>query len=135
MLSLRTPHCKAVRRLALPLSHARHTRVACLSSGAAPVAAPVFLLKYRYVEGMLDKREPHRAAHLKHAAEFIGRGEILLGGALADPVDEGLIVFKGSVGLAGVERFAKVDPYVTSQLVEEWSVRQWNIVVGNDRVE
>jgi hypothetical protein len=76
------------------------------------------------------------------------------GGALADPVDEGLLVFKGEAGVAGAgpclacravvhmlkgafaaERFAEADPYVTSKLVSEWSVRPWNIVVGNDRLE
>ena len=119
------------------LSTARAYRGAAVRSfsSAAPVATPVLLLKYKYVEGMLEKREPHRAAHLKHAAGSTGRGEILIGGALADPVDEGLLVFKGSVGIAGVEDFAKVDPYVTNKLVEEWSVRPWNIVVGNERVE
>jgi hypothetical protein len=62
------------------------------------------------------------------------------GGALADPVDEGLLVFKGEAGVAGAgpclacravvhmlkgafaaERFAEADPYVTSKLVSEWS--------------
>ena len=82
---------------------------------------------------MLEKRGPHREAHLQHAAMAVKTGKMLLGGALADPVDTGLIVFKGKPGTA--EKFAAEDPYVKNGLVTSWSVRQWNIVVGNELVD
>lgn len=52
----------------------------------------------------------------------------LLGGALADPVDTGLLVFTDK-GVA--ESFAQQDPYVANGLVTKWSVRQWTVVAGS----
>jgi hypothetical protein len=51
-----------------------------------------------------------------------------LGGALADPVDTGLLVFTDK-GVA--ESFAQQDPYVANGLVTKWSVRQWTVVAGS----
>jgi len=59
------------------------------------------------------------------------RGELVLGGALANPVDGAVLLFKGdSPEIA--ESFAKVDPYVTSGLVKRWYVREWTTVAGNE---
>ncbi len=57
------------------------------------------------------------------------RGELLLGGALADPVDMAVLLFTGS-GPEAAERFARADPYVTNGLVSRWRVRPWTTVVG-----
>ena len=46
-----------------------------------------YLLFYDYVEGILEKRAPHREEHLRLAQEAVDRGELVLGGAYADPVD------------------------------------------------
>ena len=57
------------------------------------------------------------------------RGELLLAGALADPVDGAVLLFKGdSPGVP--ERFAKADPYVVSGLVTGWRIREWTTVAG-----
>ena len=46
----------------------------------------------------------------------------MLGGALADPVDWGVLLFSApSKDL--VEAFARADPYVTGGLVTDWTVR------------
>lgn len=50
------------------------------------------------------------------------------GGALADPVDTGLLVFTDKTVAEG---FAKQDPYVANGLVTKWSVRQWTVVAGS----
>ena len=46
-----------------------------------------FLLFYTYVPDVLERRPQFRGAHLKHAWAAKERGELLLAGALADPVD------------------------------------------------
>lgn len=42
---------------------------------------------------MPEKRGPHRAAHIALTQTFVAKGELLLGGAFADPVDGAAIVF------------------------------------------
>jgi uncharacterized protein len=56
------------------------------------------------------------------------RGELVLGGALADPVDGSILLFKGA-SRAVAEEFAKGDPYVRNGLVTKWRVREWTTVV------
>ena len=88
-----------------------------------------FALMYDVVDGFIDKRTPFRPAHLALVRDAHARGELLLAGALGDPPDGALLVFRAdSVGV--VERFVEVDPYVTNGLVKRWSVRPWSVVVG-----
>jgi uncharacterized protein YciI len=88
-----------------------------------------YLLFYDYAEKAVERRAPHREAHLKLAREFQERGELLLGGAFADPVDGAVLVFEaGDASL--VEGFVKRDPYVASGLVTSWRIRPWTVVVG-----
>ncbi len=88
-----------------------------------------FVLIYKTVDNYVELRAPHRDAHLAYARKAYERGELFLGGALADPADEALIVFKGE-SPAAAEDFAKQDPYVKAGLIREWRVRRWNVVIG-----
>ena len=88
-----------------------------------------YLLYYEVVGDYADRRLPLRSAHLKHAEQSIARGELLLGGAYANPVDGAVLLFSGpSAQVAG--SFAASDPYVTNGLVTKWYVREWTTVVG-----
>jgi len=113
-----------LRLRAGPATHARH----CLSTSAS-TPRPVHLLLYSYVDDALEKRQPFRAAHLARATTAAARGELLLGGALADPVDGGVLVFSGGADVAS--SFAKEDPYVVNGVVTSWTVREWTVVVGS----
>jgi uncharacterized protein YciI len=53
----------------------------------------------------------------------------VLGGALADPVDGAVLVFRGSSRTIP-EAFAAGDPYVVNGAVKAWRVREWTTVVG-----
>jgi len=88
-----------------------------------------YLLFYDVVEGYVERRQPFRAAHLEHARQAVDRGELILGGALANPVDGAVLLFRGS-SPAVAETFAAADPYVTNGLVTNWRVREWTTVVG-----
>jgi uncharacterized protein len=61
----------------------------------------------------------------------VARGELILAGALTDPLDTGLILFKAD-GPEVVERFARDDLYIANGLVTAWHVREWATVVGDD---
>ena len=57
------------------------------------------------------------------------RGELLLGGALANPADGAVLLFTGDSPEVA-EKFAQADPYVANGLVKRWYVREWTTVVG-----
>lgn len=88
-----------------------------------------FLLFYDYAENAVERRAPFRDAHLALAGEWIERGELLLGGAFADPVDGAVLVFKAK-DRAEVEAFVARDPYVANGVVTAWRIRPWTVVVG-----
>jgi uncharacterized protein YciI len=90
-----------------------------------------YLLFYDVVDDYAEKRTPFRKDHLAHAKAATARGELVLAGALANPVDGTVLLFKGT-SPAAAEAFAKADPYVTNGLVTKWRVREWSTVVGKD---
>jgi uncharacterized protein YciI len=90
-----------------------------------------YLLFYDVVDDYVKRRLAFRDAHLSLARQAVERGELVLGGALSNPVDGAVLLFRGSSS-AVAERFAAADPYVTNGLVTRWHVREWNTVVGKD---
>jgi uncharacterized protein len=88
-----------------------------------------YLLFYEVTEDYVAKRAAFRDAHLKNAWQSHERGELLLGGALAAPLDLAVLLFTGKSPEVA-EAFAKADPYVTSGLVKRWYVREWRTVAG-----
>jgi hypothetical protein len=88
-----------------------------------------YLLFYDYVEDVLERRRPLREEHLSLAKRAHERGELIFGGALSDPVDQGILVWKVE-DPSTIEEFAKSDPYVTGGIVERWRIRPWNVVIG-----
>lgn len=93
-----------------------------------------YLLLYTLAPDYLDRRAAHRDAHLALAWAAADRGELVLGGALGDPVDQAVLLFRGDTP-AAAEAFARADPYVISRLVERWVVRPWTTVVGDDAAQ
>lgn len=89
-----------------------------------------YLLFYDVAADYLERRPQFRAAHLGYAAEAVARGELVLGGALANPADQAILLFRGA-SAAAAERFAEGDPYVRNGLVTRWYVREWTTVLGS----
>ena len=90
-----------------------------------------YLLFYDVSPEYLARRAEFRTEHLNLAWQAQVRGELVLGGALADPVDGAVLLFKGESADA-VNRFVAADPYVKNGLVTRWRVRPWTTVVGED---
>ena len=89
-----------------------------------------YALIYDLVEDYLARRAAFREEHLRLAAEAHARGELVMGGAFADPLDKALLVFRADDrGVA--ESFARNDPYVRNGLIKRWEVRPWTVVIGN----
>ncbi len=87
------------------------------------------VLEYTLVADYLERRAALREDHLALARAAHERGELVLAGALPDPYDRALLVWRAPREV--VERFAQQDPYVTNGLVTGWTVREWNVVVGD----
>jgi len=88
-----------------------------------------YLLIYELVDDYVSRRAEFRAAHLELAWAASDRGELVLGGAFADPADQAMLLFRGD-SPAIAEQFAKVDPYILNGLVKRWYVREWTTVAG-----
>jgi len=88
-----------------------------------------YLLFYEAAEDYVSRRAEFRNEHLQKAWEASERGELVLAGALADPVDGAVLLFRGDSPEVA-EKFARADPYVASGAVKRWHVREWTTVAG-----
>jgi uncharacterized protein YciI len=84
------------------------------------------VLQYDSVDDFINRRTPYREEHLRLIREAHARGEIVMAGALGNPPDGGLLVFKAPTTVA--EDFARRDPYVINGLITRWVVRPWTVV-------
>jgi uncharacterized protein len=87
-----------------------------------------YLLIYHVVEDYVGKRTPFREEHLRLARDAFERGDLILGGALADPPDKAVLVFHCK-DITTVEEFVQADPYVLNGLVPKWEIRLWSVVI------
>jgi uncharacterized protein len=90
-----------------------------------------YLLFYDAAPDYLERRAAFRDAHLSQAWRSAARGELVLGGALGDPTDAAILLFRAESPDVP-KRFAEADPYVTNGLVTRWRVREWLTVAGRD---
>ncbi|MCM5661932.1 YciI-like protein [Galbibacter mesophilus] len=89
-----------------------------------------FALKYKVAENYLEERAKYRAEHLQLAKDYHEKGILILAGAMENPADEALLIFKCD-SEAEVKYFVENDPYVENKLVLDWEIRKWNVVIGN----
>ncbi len=83
------------------------------------------------VDDFVARLGAYRGEHLRRESESYAHGELILGGALAEPADRALLVFHVA-DKKTVLSFIENDPYVVSGLVKKWEVRPWNEVTGNE---
>ena len=88
-----------------------------------------YLLFYEAGDDYVAKRTKFRGKHLAKAWQAAERGELILAGAYANPVNGAVLLFSGD-SPAVAEEFARSDPYVTGGAVKRWYVREWTTVVG-----
>lgn len=89
-----------------------------------------WILLYDLADDYLERRPPLRSRHLDGVRSAHERGELVIAGALADPPDGAVLVFRGDTA-EPAERFARADPYVREGLVTGWRVRAWTVVIGD----
>ena len=86
-----------------------------------------YILFYKTVENYIERRVSFREDHLGLVHEFHNDGRLFMAGALAEPADGAVLVFRGDTPEAAHE-FVSRDPYVKNGLMTEWSVRPWIVV-------
>jgi uncharacterized protein len=86
-----------------------------------------FILFYDLASDYLSRRGKFRVKHIELANKAYERGELVLAGALSDPVDKAVLIFNEA---RFAESFVKNDPYVLNGLVRSWHIRNWTTVVG-----
>jgi uncharacterized protein len=109
----------------------RSRRVQPRDSGVAryghAVPERLQLLFYDYVDDIVERRAPHRDAHLAHIARWKDDGRVVMAGAIGDPPHGGLLAMRVE-DPAAVEDFVSDDPYNKAGLVKAWRVEPWNVV-------
>lgn len=123
--SLRTPLVATTRST----SAVARARAATVMSAAAAGPPTYLLLTLDYVEDILEKRDPYRAEHIAGAKAQDEAGKCVLAGALQNPTDKGVFVFK-DCDEAYVKAFVEGDAYYKAGLVPSYTIRPWMIVVG-----
>ncbi len=88
-----------------------------------------YLLEYALIDDYLARRTAFREKHLALANEAHHRGNLILAGALAEPPDRAVLIWRAS-DRSVIERFIDDDPYVHQGLVTSWTIRSWNVVIG-----
>jgi len=89
-----------------------------------------YLLFYEKTPDYAQREIPLQVVHRTHVLAAVSRGELMLGGPLADPTDGTNVLLFQADSAATVEAFATSDPYVTGGVVCRWRVRPWQTVVG-----
>ena len=97
--------------------------------GAAERRDMHYLLMYETAPDYLQRRGEFRTAHLEYAWQSVERGELALGGAVGEPVESALLLFRCDSEEVPAA-FARNDPYVINGVVMRWRVVPWHTVVG-----
>jgi uncharacterized protein len=87
-----------------------------------------YILIYHVVGDYVTRRAPYREEHLRLAREAQRQGNLILGGALADPVDQAILVFHCN-DKSVIEDFIHKDPYVNNGLITQWEIRPWTVAI------
>jgi hypothetical protein len=92
-----------------------------------------YALFYTVVDDFVARRAAYRSEHLRLAQEAHKRGEIVLAGALAEPVDRALLVFRVVDRSAGEEFERAVVADEAAALLEQFDdrVRHYEIVLDD----
>jgi len=88
--------------------------------------AGLSILTYRYVDDIVERRKPHREAHLAHVTRWSAERGLVIAGATGDPPTGALFVFEADP--AEVEEFAAADPYHDAGLVAASAIEPWRVV-------
>jgi uncharacterized protein len=97
-------------------------------SGGPPPPPLQYVLHYRYVPDVLEKRGPYRERHLALAKELCLSGGPTAPLASSVPPTGALFIFGD---LAAAQSFVDQDPYVDAGIVTEHRIEEWTVAIQN----
>lgn len=122
------PHAATAKPAAAVRSAAMPVGAAAAAPRVATIPVLHYMLIYDVAPDFSQRRTQFRDEHLALAWKAAQAGELVLAGALEEPTEQALLLFRGSREAAA--RFAAADPYVRHGLVRQWRVKQWHTVAG-----
>ncbi|HEY1688395.1 MAG TPA: YciI family protein [Solirubrobacteraceae bacterium] len=84
------------------------------------------VLIYDYVPDVLERRAPHREAHLAWLAEWQQDGRLIAAGVLGDPPVGALFILRADVD---AEALMDGDPYIAAGIVTSSRTLPWTLAV------
>lgn len=98
---------------------------------AAPAIQPkLYIVQYEFVADVLEKRKPHRQAHLDLLSQQAQSGKLVIGGAVGLPPTGGLMVIRDMTP-EEIEKFVQQDPYVAHGVVTNYTIKPYIAVLGD----
>ncbi|MBT2551062.1 hypothetical protein J7I85_22685 [Arthrobacter sp. ISL-65] len=91
-----------------------------------------FAVTYAYSAGSTAGRDEHRPRHVEFLQEQFDNGRLVKSGPFGPDEDPGALLIIEAASKADVEALMDQDPFYLNGLVEQRSIRQWNIVFGAD---
>lgn len=102
-----------------------------LRQAAAALRSPhgeiMQVLHYEYVDDVLARRQPHREGHIAHIRKWHDDGRLALAGAVGNPPNGGLLIFRVSDPTA-IDDFVNSDPYQAAGLITGWWIEPCTVV-------
>ncbi len=86
---------------------------------------------YESADNVAAKAPPHFPAHRARWKEFADRGELLMIGTFANAQEDGSMAIFTS--RAAAEEFVRGDPFVLNGVVRNWTIRDWNEALVQDK--
>lgn len=96
----------------------------------ATITPKLFVLQYEFVENALEKRAPHREAHLAIFRKQVESGNVIIGGAVEHPPTSSLTIFR-NLKAEDIEQIVQQDPYVTNGVVKNYTIKPYIAVAGD----
>lgn len=81
---------------------------------------------YEYVPDIVQRRGPHRDAHLAWLQKWRSDGQLIAAGAVGDPPSGAILLLRAD---ADADALREGDPYVKAGLVSSWRVEPWRVAV------
>ena len=89
-----------------------------------------FAVTYAYAANSSAGRDEHRPRHVEFLQEQFDGGRLLKSGPFGPDEDPGALLIIEAGSKADVEALMNQDPFYLNGLVEQRTIRQWNIVFG-----
>lgn len=94
-----------------------------------------FAVTYAYSDATAGQRDEHRPRHVDFLRSQFEGGRLLTSGPFGPGESPGaLLILKGE-SKGDVEALMDQDPFFSNNLIEERTIRQWNIFFGTERAD